>query len=51
MSTMDDAVAAELAHRLTATAERTAIDQLSGEFPDLDLPAAYRVKFSLRTRE
>lgn len=40
---------AELAARLsTAVADRTAIDRLSDDVPDLDLPAAYRVQRALR---
>lgn len=40
----------ELATRLDkAVAERTAIAQLSDEFPDLDLPTAYRVQRVLRS--
>jgi 2-oxo-3-hexenedioate decarboxylase len=39
----------ELAARLAkATADRTAITQLSAEFPDLDLTTAYRVQRELR---
>ena len=42
---MDEATIAELANRLTkATADRTAIDSLAGEFPGLDLEGAYRVQ-------
>jgi 2-oxo-3-hexenedioate decarboxylase len=42
---MDEATITELASRLTkATADRTAIEPLSEEFPDLDLAAAYRVQ-------
>src|SRR5437660_12484333 len=49
---MDEAIIAELAHRLTkATADRTPIDQLSDEYPDLDLPAAYRVQKRQRPDE
>jgi len=42
---INDATIDELARRLAkATADRTAIDQLSDEYPDLDLAAAYRVQ-------
>lgn len=40
---------AELAARLSkAVADRTAIEQLSADVPDLDLPTAYRVQRELR---
>lgn len=49
MSAVDDAVIAELAHRLSkATTNRTAIDQLSTEYPDLDIASAYQVQHHQR---
>ncbi|HEY1972989.1 MAG TPA: fumarylacetoacetate hydrolase family protein [Pseudonocardia sp.] len=49
MSTIDDAGVDELARRLAkATADRTAIDQLTDEFPSLDLAGAYRVQHRQR---
>ena len=40
---------AELAARLSeAVADRTAIEQLSADTPELDLPTAYRVQRELR---
>jgi 2-oxo-3-hexenedioate decarboxylase len=46
---VDVATIGELARRLArATADRIAIDRLSDEFPQLDLPAAYRVQHRQR---
>jgi 2-oxo-3-hexenedioate decarboxylase len=49
VTTVDEATVDELARRLAkATADRTAIDRLSDEFPELDLAAAYRVQHRQR---
>lgn len=49
---LNDATIDELARRLTkATADRTAIDQLTDDHPDLDLAAAYRVQHAQRPED